>query len=162
MAETNGLSQEILTEKKLISQDLRAYEPLKNLVDATFQAGLQNQLRPAFPLLLYDRLCAGLDAQRIKKTITQEQCDLYLSPWRKVEKDYGTLDDRDYYDRIEFKEFREWFKALHTVVDLMDMGLRTPDRAKQLPDPMPMWVYHECPEDCAILVKARTASEVYE
>jgi hypothetical protein len=146
----------------LIAQDLRSYEPLKDAVNYAYQAALQKRLYAAYPLLVYDRIVAALKAQMTKSEISKEQYDLYMKPWKDVEAELGSLDDQDYYDQLDFSDFRRWFAALHEMIDLMGMGLRTSTKTKELPDPMAMWKYHECPEDCPLLVAKRDRQQRYE
>jgi len=162
MAETETAPKEVTIESKLIAQDLRSYEPLKTAIDYAFQAALQHRLLAAYPLLVYDRIVAALKAQLTKLEISKEQYELYMKPWKDVEQDLGKLDNQEYYDQLEFSDFRRWFAALHEMIDLMGMGLRTSVKDKDLPDPMQMWKYHECPEDCPLLVKMRGERRRYE
>jgi len=162
MVGTQVAPKEVTIESKLIAQDLRSYEPLKAAIDYAFQAALQHRLLAAYPLLVYDRIVAALNAQVTKFEITKDQYELYMKPWKDVENDLGSLDNQDYYDQLEFSDFRRWFAALHEMIDLMGMGLRTSTKSKELPDPMPMWKYHECPEDCALLLARRDRKKRYE
>ncbi len=162
MAAPTTVTPQVELEDKLIKQSIGSQEFLKRRYEMALEAEVMHNLKPVFLSSILNYLLARLSSRLTKGTITQQVYDTYLVHWKELDTRFGVLTDRRYYSNMELEEWQERFRVLDELIDLVGMGTTDPDGITELPQPMAMWQYHECPEDCPHLVKMRNERQRYE
>jgi len=144
-------------ENKIVREYIPVQKMLEELFNEANQAENSHLRQPHYLTRLYDELTViamvkfgGKDEDGFKKLLVE---------WSQIDAVYGDLDGRR--GRLDIKEWRERKRALSRMREMIGMGTSPPDANRNLGPPLPMAAYHECPEDCPILVKLRKARESY-
>lgn len=157
-----ALPPEPSVDEKIIRQHVAPQEFLKEQLHLANQAQIANTLYPIYLTGIFDYLQAVLNSRLNKKHISQETYDLYLKKWNVLEKEYGRLGQGGFYKQLKLDEWRERFRALNELIDMIGMGTSPPDQRKDLGPPLAMSAYHDCPQNCPRLQELRKMRQRYE
>lgn len=121
------------------------------------EAEIQGDFRPGYLTSFRDHIHSIMKTNPDQDT--QSKCKLFESEWKKLDDKYGVIDETRLI--LTMDEWRDRKILILVFIGAIGMGASLVS-GKELPDPMAMWKYHECPENCPILVDRRQRKARYE
>jgi len=151
--------QETPFEKKVVREYIPVQQMLEQLFYEANAAEVQKDLRPQYLTRLFDELSVIAE---VKYAADKNGFEALMQEWKNIDINHGVLDEIRFRRNLKYDEWHERKRALAALRERLGMGTSSPDERKNLGPPLPMSAYHQCPENCPILVDLRKKRQRYE
>jgi len=151
--------QETPFEKKVVREYIPVQQMLEQLFYDANAAEVRKELRPQYLMGIFDELSVIAEVKYAADTIGFQAL---MQEWESIDAEHGVLDETRFRRSLKYDEWHERKRALSALRERLGMGTSSPDERKDLGPPLPMSAYHQCPENCPMLVELRKKRQRYE